>query len=98
MGLSKSAFPSTQFLVSEWLAGVPCCSLVAGWWLIVLMQERFLTSVHPPWRFFANNADGRGDLSDSLCAATLLLCKFDLDALTISSVFDMYPMIVSWLF
>jgi len=62
------------------------------------MQQTFITWVCTAGRPFADKAGGKGNLSDNLNAAAPSCWKFDQDGLTISSLSEMYPMAVIWLF
>jgi len=97
-GLSNSPFQFSQSSVSEMLSGALSSSLLTGWCLILRTQRTFKIWVCPPGRSFANKAGGKGDLSDNLNAAAPSCCKSDQDALTISSVSEMYPTAVICLF
>jgi len=67
----------------------PAC--MTGWLLIILIQLMLNTLVHPPWMSFTVKAGDIWVLSDNLNAAAPSIWKFGLDALTISSVYGMYP-------
>jgi hypothetical protein len=51
----------------------------------------FNTSVLPPGRSFADKAGGKSDVSDNLNTVAPSCCKFDQDAMLISSESQMYP-------
>jgi len=72
------------------LSGVLSSSLSAGWRSIGLIWWTFNIWVRPPGRFFADKAGSTGNFSDNLNAAAPSWWKSDQDALTISSVSDMY--------
>jgi len=93
-----SPFLSIQVSVSKMISGALSLSLLGGWQSIVSIWQTFNTWVRPPGRSFAVKAGGKGDLSDNLNEASPSCWKFDQDALTISSLSDMYPMAVIWLF
>jgi len=97
-GLSKSPFQLSQSSVSEMLSGAQSSSPSTGWWLILRIRRTFMIWVLPPGRAFADKAGGKGDLSDNLNAAAPSCWKSDQDALTISSVSEIYPMAVICLF
>jgi len=97
-GLSQLPFQSRYILVSEILSGELSLSLLADWWSTRLIHRIFNIWVCSPGRFFADRAAGAGDLSDNLNAAAQSRWKFDQDALTTSSVPQMYPTAVIWLF
>jgi len=96
--LSKSLFQCAQFSVSEMVSGAISSSLLTGWWSIGLIRRTFHIWVRPPKRFFADKASGKGDRSDNLNAAAPSCSMSDQDAVTISSVFEIYPMSVICLF
>jgi len=96
--LSKSPFQFSQSSVSETLSGVLSSSLSTEWWLSLRTQGIFKIWVRPPGRFFAAKAGGNGDLSDNLNAAAPSCCKSAQAVLTISSVSEMYPTVVIYLF
>jgi hypothetical protein len=93
-GLSKSWFQFCQSSVSEMLAGALCSSQLTGWRLTFQIWWTCNIWVRPPGRSFADKAGGKGDLSDYLNAATPWCWKSDQNALTISSVSEMYSMAV----
>jgi len=97
-GLSKSPFQLSQSAVSEMLSGALSGSLSTGWWLILQIRRTFKIWVLPPGRSFADKAGGKGDLSDNLNAAAPSCWKSDQDALTISSVSEIYSTAVICLF
>ena len=66
-------------------------SLSARWRLIGLIRRTFNTRVCPPGSFFEDKAGGTGDFFDNFNAAAPSCWKCDHDALTISSVSEMYP-------
>jgi len=80
------------------LSGVLSSSLSTGWCLILLIQRTFNIWVGPPGMFFADKAGGKGDLSDNFNAAAPSCWKSDQDALTISSVSEMYLTAIICLF
>jgi len=90
-GLSKSPFQYSQLSVSKMLSGTLTSSLSTGWQLILRFRRTFTIWVLPPGRSFVDNAAGKGDLSDNLNAAAPSCWTSDQDALTISSVTEMYP-------
>ena len=94
IGSSKSPFQQSRSLGSEMHSSALSTSLFASWWWILCVRRTFNTVVPPPGRSFADNADGKGDLSENLNAATPSCSKCDQDALTISSVSELYPSIV----
>jgi len=96
--LSKSPFQLSQSSVSEMLSGALSSSLWTGWRLILWIRRTFKIWVRPPGRSFADKGGGNGDLSDNLNAATPSCWKSDQDALTISSVSEMYLTAVICLF
>jgi len=93
-GSPKSPFLSSQFSWSENLSGALSSSVTAASRSIRLLLWTFNTSVCLPGRLFADTAGGTGDLLANLNAATQSCKQFDLDALTISSVRRMYPMVI----
>ena len=97
-GLSKSQFQLSQLSVSESLSGALSTSLQHGWRSILLILQTFNTWICPPKRFFADNAAGKGDLSDNWNAAVPLCSKFNPDALIISLVSEMYATVAVCLF
>jgi len=97
-GLSMSPFQLSQFSVSELLSGEVSSSLSAGWQWIHLIRRTFNTWVCPPGRSCIDKYGGIGDFSDNLNAAAPSCWKRDQDALTISSVSEMYPTAVICLF
>jgi len=80
------------------LSGALSWSLSTGWRLILWTPWTFNIWVRPPARSLADKGGGKGDLSDNLNAATPSCWKSDLDALTITSVSEMYPTAVICLF
>jgi len=82
------------FAVTGMLSGALSTSLSAEWWSIHFIRRAFNSGVRPPGRSFADNAGGKGDLSDILNAVTPSCWKFDWDVLMFSSVSEMYPMAV----
>jgi len=90
-GLSKSRFQSIQFLVMEVRSDALSSSLSARWWLILFIRGTFNSWIRPPGKTSADNVGGNSDLSDKLDAAARSCCKFDQDALMISSVSEIYP-------
>jgi len=97
-GLSKWPFQFSQSSVSEMLSGVLSSSLSTGWLFIVQSRRIFKIWVLTPGRSFADQAGGKGDLSDSLNAAAPSCGKSEQDALMISFVSEMYPMAVICVF
>jgi len=97
-GWSKSPVQFSPFSVSELLSGALPISLWTGWRLILFLWPAFNTWVCPPGRSFADRAGGKGDLSDNLNAAAPSCWQSDQDALTISSISEMNPTAVSYLF
>jgi len=96
--LSKSPFQLSQLSVWETLSGALSSSLSAGWRSILRIRQTFNIWVRPPANCFADTAGGNGDLSDNLNAAAVNCWKIDKDALTLSSVSEMDPTAVIWLF
>ena len=96
--LSKSPFQFSQSSVSEMHPGALSSSLSTGWQLILRIWRTFKIWVLPPERSFADEADGKGDLSDNLNTAVTSCWKSDQEAVTISSVSEMYPTAVMCLF
>jgi len=90
-GLSKSPFQSSQFSMSKMLSGAVSSWLSTGWRLILWIRRTYMISVRPPVSSFAAKGGGKGDLSYNLNAAAPACWKGDPDALTISSVSEMYP-------
>ena len=84
--------------LSKMLSGALSSALPTGRQWILLTQRAFNTWVRPPGRSFADIAGGKGDFTDNLNAAAPSCWKFDQDDLMISSVSEMYPMAVIWLF
>jgi len=72
------------------ISGEPFLSLSAGWRSNHLIWWTFNIWVGPPGRSFRETAGSTGDFSDNLYAATTSCWKSDQDALTISSVSEMY--------
>jgi len=97
-GLSKPTFQFRQSSVSEMLSGALCSSLSTGWRLILRIRWTFKIWVHPARRSFTDKAGGKGKLSDNWNAAAASCCKSDQDTLTFSSVSEMYPKAVIYLF
>jgi len=97
-GLSKSPFQFSQSSVSEMLSGLLSSSLSTGWRLILRIWRTFKIWVRPPRRSSADKAGGKGDVSNNLNAAAPSCWKSDQDALTISSVSEMYLTVVICLF
>jgi len=97
-GLSKSPFQVSQFLVSEMLSGALSLSHSTGCPSILLLRQIFNIGDRLPRRSFADKAGGNGDLSDILNAAAPSCWNFDQDALTISSISQMYATAVTSLF
>jgi len=93
-GLSKSPFQWNLSSVAGMLSGALSSSLSTGWPLIVRIWRTFNNWVHPPGTSFAEKGGGKGDYSDNLNAATPLCWKCNHNALTISSVSEMSPMVV----
>ena len=96
--LSKSPFQWGQSSMSEMLSGALSSSLSTGWWLFPQIQRTFNTWVHPPGRSFADKGGRKWDLSDNVYAAAPSCWKSDHDALTISSMSEMYHWEVICLF
>jgi hypothetical protein len=96
--LSKSLFKLSLSSVSEMLSGAPSSSLWIGWRLIPQIWRTFKIWVHPPGRFFADTGGGKGNPSVNLNAASPSCWKSDHDAVTISSVSEMYPTAANCLF
>jgi len=80
------------------LWGAVSSLLSTGWRLILRIRRTFTTWIRPPGRSFADKPGGKGDLFDNLNAAAPWCWKSDQDALTISSVSEMYPTAVICLF
>jgi len=88
------------------LANLPCskCFQVRSpclfqlWQLILWIQRKFKIWVCPPGSSFADKAGGKGDHSVNLNAAAPLCWKNDQDALTVSSMSEMYPTVDICLF
>jgi len=97
-GLDTWSFQLSQSSLSEMLSDALSSSLSNGWWLILRIQQTFTIWVHSPGRSFSNTAGGKGDLSDNLNAAAQSCSKSDQDALTVSSVSEIYPTAVILLF
>ena len=95
---SKAPFKWSQFFVSEILSSAPDSSHWAGWRSILFSWRTFNTWVCPPGRSIAHKAGGKGDLCDYLNAAAPSCLNSYQDALTISSISEMYPMAVICLF
>jgi len=91
---AMSPFQESQFSVSEKLSGVLFSSLSARCRAIFYIRCTFNIWVCHPRMFFADHTGGWGDLSHDLNTAEQLCWTFDQDALTISSVSEMYPMAV----
>jgi len=98
LGFSKSQFQLSEFSVSEMLSGALLSSLSASWRCVCHIQRTFNTWVHPPASYLADKAVGNGDLSDGLKAAAPSCWKFVQEALTLSSISEMYSMAVISLF
>jgi len=71
---------------------------VGLWWWIQLIWPTFNIWVRPPGRSFADKAGGKGNLSNNSNAAAPSYRESDQDALTISSLSEMYPTAVICLF
>jgi len=97
-GLSKSPFQLSQLSASEMNQGGQSTSLSIGCRLISLIRHSFNIWVHPRTRSFEDKPGGWGDLSDKSNAAAPSWWKFGQNAITISSVSEMYPMVVICLF
>jgi len=97
-GLTKSQRQLSQFSVLEMLSGLLSSSLYTRCQSNFLIRHTFNIWVRPPRRFFADKAGGRGDHSGILNAAAPSCWKFVRNALTISSVSEMYPTAVICLF
>jgi len=80
------------------LSGALSSSPSAGWCSICLIQRTFNTRVHPPASPHVRRTFGNGDLSDNLDAATPFRWTFDQDALTLSSLSEMFATVVICLF
>jgi len=93
-GLSESPYQSSQFSLSEIHSDALSSSLSAAWQSILLIRQTSNTWIHPPRRSFAAKAGGQGDVFDNVNPATPSRWKVEQDALTISSVSEMYPMAV----
>jgi len=98
VGLSKSPFRLSQSAVSEMLWGELSWLLSTGWQLLLRIHQTLNNWVRPPWRSLAGKGGDKGDLSDSLNAVAPSGWKSDHDALTISSVSEMYPIVVICMF
>jgi len=79
-------------------SGALFSSLSVGRWSIHLIRQTFHSLLHPQGRYFAHKTSGTGDLSDTLNAASPSYWKCDQDALKISSVSEIYPTAVIWVF
>ena len=90
--------PGKYYFIYKMLAGVLSASLSSGRPLSLLIWRTFNNWVRPPGRSFADKAGGKGDLSDNLNVAAPSCWTTDQDALTISSVSQMYPTDVICLF
>jgi len=97
-GFLKSTSQLSQYSVSEMLSDTLSLSHWTGWQLICLIQRIFNIWVRPPGRSFADNARGKGDLPDNWNVAAPSCWKSDQNALTISSVSEMYPTAVIGVF
>jgi len=97
-GWSKSRFQFTQCSVTAICSCVLSSSLSTGWKFILRIVRTFKIRVLPPGRYLAEKAGGKGDLSDNLNAATTSCWKSDQEALTSSSMSEMYLMPVICLF
>jgi len=69
-GVSKLPFQFRQFSCSQMLSGALYLSFPTEWQSILLIQRIFNTSVCPTERSFADKVGGKGDLSNTLNAAT----------------------------
>jgi len=90
-GFTKSPLLFSQSSLSEMRSGALSLLLSTGWRLIHRIWRTFTICVYPPGMFSVDKAGGKGDLSDNLNAAAPSCWKSDLDALTISSMSEMYP-------
>jgi len=97
-GLSKSPFHLSQYSVSEMHSGVLSSSRSTGWRLILQIRWTFNIWVRPSGKSFADKNGGKGDLPGNLNAAASSCWKNGHDALTITSVSEMCPTAVIWLF
>jgi hypothetical protein len=98
LGVFKSQFLLSQLLVGTRLIGALTTSLTTGWQWILFIWWSFIACVHSPARFSADKVGGKGDLSHNLHSATQSCWKFDQNALTISSVSEIYARAVISLF
>ena len=73
------------------LSGALSMSVSIGQWLNLRIHRTFKIWVRTLGRSFADNAGGKGNLSDNLNAAAPSCWKSDQGASTISSVSKMYP-------
>jgi len=89
--VSKCRFYSSQSSVSEMRSGALSLSVWTGWRVILRIWWRFNIGVCPPGRSFADKGGGKADLSDNWNEAAQSGWKSDQDALTISSVSEIYP-------
>ena len=92
--LAKSPFQVSQSSVSTMLSGTLFSSLSTGWRLILQIRLTFKIWFRPPGKPFAEKAPAKGDLSANFDAAAPSCWKSDQDALTISAISEMYPMVV----
>jgi len=72
------------------LSGAMSALHLIRWWLVCLIWQTLSFWVSPPGRSFADTAGGQDDLSDNFNAAAPSWWKSAGDALTISSVSEMY--------
>jgi len=89
-------FSNVNFQGPEFCSGALSSSLLAGWWSFHFIWWTFNIWVHTPGRSFADKPGGTDDLSDNVNAAAPSCWKFHQDALTISSVSEIYPKAVIW--
>jgi len=98
LGLSKPPVQLSQFPVSKRVSGALSSPLSTGWGLILQILWTVNMRVRPRERFLADMAGGQGDLSENWKAPAPSCWKSDQDALTISSVSEMYNTEVICLF
>jgi len=96
--LSNTQSQSRQLSVFKRISGMLSSSPSAGCRTILQIRQTFNTWVPPPRTSCAKEAGGKGDLSDNVNAAAPSRWKFDQDALTISSVSEIYPTAVICMF
>jgi len=84
-------FQFSQSSVSGIPSSAQSSSLSTGCRLILGMQRTFNIWVRPPGRSFVDNTGGNGNISDCSNTAAPSCWERDQDALTISSMAEMYP-------